>query len=266
MSEDYFETYGLEIVDGRPLSNQVFDKSSGVVVNQRFAKAMNWEDPVGKTFTYDSIQRTVVGVVADFHYYDFFAPIDPVMIMGLGDHEVHYLTVRAHPEQLEELEAFTQTAWSQIAPNDPFDRVYQEDAFDGFYLENQSNISILMLITGIAIVLASLGLYGLLSFNVQGKLKEFSVRKVLGAEPKTIVRLVGKQYIWVLLISFVVGAPLGSIGMMKLVVDVFPDPKTVTALPFFVAMLIICITLVITVTGQVIKAIKVNPAELLRSE
>ena len=266
VSANYFETFGLQILDGRALTEQAFDQTSGVVVNQRFVRAMNWDDPVGKTFTYDSIQRTVVGVVADFHYYDFFAPVDPVMIMGLGKNDVHYLTLRAKPDQLETLEAFSQTAWNKIAPNDPFDRVYQEDAFDDFYIENQSNISILMLITGIAIVLASLGLYGLLSFNVQGKLKEFSVRKVLGAEPRTIVRLVGKQYIWVLLISFVIGAPLGSMGMMKLVVDVFPEPKTVTVLPFFVAMLIICFTLVITVAGQVQKAIKVNPAELLRSE
>lgn len=266
-SENYFETFGLRIIDGRPLTDQTFDKTSGVVVNQQFVEAMDWTDPVGETFTYDSVQRTVVGVVADFHYYDFFSPIDPVMIMGLGDDQVHYLTVQTNnPEQLANLEEFTRTAWNKIAPNDPFDRVYQEDVFDGFYQENKSNISILMLITGIAIVLASLGLYGLLSFNVQGKLKEFSVRKVLGAEPRTIVKLVGKQYIWVLLISFIIGAPLGSIGMMNLVVSVFPDPKSVTALPFIVAILIIFITLVITVTGQISKAIKVNPADLLRSE
>ena len=67
-----------------------------------------------------------------------------------------------------------------------------------------------------------------LSFNVQGKLKEFSVRKVLGAEPKTIVRIVGKQYVWILLVSFIIGAPLGSIGMYSLIVKIFPEPKTVT--------------------------------------
>ncbi len=266
VSENYFETFGLRIMDGRALTDQAFDQESGVVVNQQFVEAMEWEDPVGQTFTYDSMQRTVVGVVQDFHYYDFFSPVDPVMIMGLNPDHVHYLTVQTSPEQLAELEAFTRTAWNAIAPDDPFDRVYQEDVFDGFYQENESNISILILITGIAIVLASLGLYGLLSFNVQGKLKEFSVRKVLGAEPRSIVRIVSRQYMWVLVIAFLIGAPLGSIGMMNLVVSVFPDPKTVTALPFIVAILIILVTLILTVAGQVRKAIQVNPAELLRSE
>jgi len=266
VSEDYFETFGLRIIDGRALTDQAFDQQSGVVVNQRFVSAMEWEDPVGQTFTYDSIQRTVIGVVADFHYYDFYSPVDPVMILGLGTHDPNYLTIQTSPQQLASLEVFTRNAWNEIAPDDPFDRIYQEDVFDEFYRENNSNISILMLITGIAIILACLGLYGLLSFNVQGKLKEFSVRKVLGAEPKSIVRIVSKQYIWVLIIAFVIGAPLGSIGMMNLVVSVFPEPKSVSAIPFIVSIAIILLTLIVTVAGQIKKAISVNPADLLRSE
>ncbi|NQZ78163.1 MAG: FtsX-like permease family protein, partial [Ekhidna sp.] len=135
-----------------------------------------------------------------------------------------------------------------------------------FYTENRGNTGLLLLITGITIILACLGLYGLLSFNVQSKLKEFSVRKVLGAEPNAIIRIVAKQYFWVLLISFMIGAPLGSFGMYNLIVTVFPEPKAVTVLPFIVAMFIILLTLIITVAGQISKAIRVNPSELLRSE
>ncbi|MEM7297805.1 MAG: FtsX-like permease family protein, partial [Bacteroidota bacterium] len=267
VSEGYFETFGLRLIEGRPLTNQVSDQKSGVIVNEKFVEAMDWSgSAVGKTFMHDSLQRTVLGVVENFHYYDFFSEVDPVMIKGLDEERVRYLTLRTNAESLEGLEDYTRTAWHRIAPNDPFDRVFQEDVFNNFYQENDANISILALITVIAIILACLGLYGLLSFNVQGKLKEFSVRKVLGAKPKTIVGIVSKQYLWVLIISFAIGAPLGSLGMMKLVVSIFPDPTTVTALPFIIAMTIILVTLIITVAGQVSKAINVNPAELLRSE
>jgi len=266
VTENYFKTFGLTMLEGRALTDQAFDKESGVVVNEQFVQAMGWTDPVGKAFTYDSIQRTVVGVVQDFHYYSFFSPVDPVMIMGLPKNSAHYLTVKSNTGQVASLDEFSRSSWIQIAPDDPYDRIFQEDAFDDFYQENKSNISILILITVIAIILASLGLYGLLSFNVQGKLKEFSVRKVLGAQPKSIVKIVSKQYMWVLIIAFVIGAPLGSIGMMNLVVSVFPDPKAVTVLPFIVAVVIILVTLIFTVAGQISKAIKVNPAELLRSE
>jgi ABC-type antimicrobial peptide transport system permease subunit len=265
-SEGYFDTFRLRFIEGRPLTDRAEDKKGNVVVNEKFVEAMGWESGLSQTFTYDSMQHTVVGVVEDFHYYNFFNAIDPVMIQGLNPESVRYLTVQTESGKLAELEQYTRTAWQSIAPNDPFDRVFQEDVFDGFYQENKSNITILLLVTGIAIVLACLGLYGLLSFNVQGKLKEFSVRKVLGAEPKTLVKIISKQYFWVLLISFLIGAPLGTLGMMKLVVSVFPETKPVTALPFIVAMSIILITLIITVAGQINRAIKVNPAELLRSE
>lgn len=265
-SEEYVETFQLRMLEGRPLTDRSEDLKGNVVINQKFVDAMGWESGVGQTFTLDSTQHVVVGVVEDFHYYDFFSPIDPVMIQGLEPSNVRYLTVQTDPSRLSDLEQYTREAWLAIAPDDPFDRIFQEDVFNGFYQENQSNISILMLITGIAIVLACLGLYGLISFNVQGKLKEFSVRKVLGAEPKVIVKIIGEQYIWVLAISFLIGAPLGTIGMMNLVVSIFPEPKAVSVIPFIVAMAIILLTLVVTVTGQIKKAINVNPADLLRTE
>lgn len=265
-SSDYFDTFGLRMKEGRPLTDRAEDSKGNVVVNEQFVTAMGWKSGIGKTFTYDSIQHQIVGVVKDFHYYDFFSPIDPVMIRGLDEQKVRYLTVRTTPDKLADLEQYARDSWLAIAPNDPFDRVFQEDVFDNFYMENKSNISILLLITSIAIILACLGLYGLLSFNVQGKLKEFSVRKVLGANPKELVRIVSKQYFWVLLISFVIGAPLGAMGMLNLVISVFPNPKDITALPFILAMVIILFTLVVTVAGQVRRAINVNPAELLRNE
>ncbi|MEM6812884.1 MAG: ABC transporter permease [Bacteroidota bacterium] len=267
VSEGYENAFGLRLKEGRFISDHTLDRQSGVVINEKFVQIMGWhENAIGKTFTFNNVRRTVVGVVENFHYFNFFSEIGPVMFKGLEDENVHYLTVRTRPNQMASVEQFIRTTWQEIAPNDPFDRIFQEDVFDEFYQENRSNILIILLITGIAIVLVCLGLYGLLSFNIEGKLKEFSVRKVLGAKPKAIVAVVSKQYVWVLLIAFLIGAPLGSMGMMNLVIQVFPESKEVTALPFIVAMVIIVITLIMTVAGQIKKAIKVNPAELLRSE
>lgn len=266
VTENYFKTFRLNMKEGRPLSDMTSDQQGGVVVNEKFVEAMGWNEPLGKTFMDDSVRRTVVGVVENFHYYDFFAAIDPVMIKGLNMKNVHYLTIQTSPEKLPELEAYAREAWQKVAPNDPFDRVFQKDAFNDFYQENDANTAILLFISAIAIVLACLGLYGLLSFNVQGKLKEFSVRKVLGAQPKALIKIVSKQYFWVLFISFLIGAPLGAFGMISLVISIFPDHESVTAFPFVVAMTMILITLIVTVAGQINKAIKVNPADLLRTE
>ena len=214
----------------------------------------------------DSVRYTVVGVVEDFHYYRFFSGIEPLVIRGLGEAAPDYISVKASPDKLIDVHDFARKKWQEIAPNDPFDAVFQEDSFNDFYQENDANIKITVWISDMAIILASLGLYGLLAFNIKKKLKEFSIRKVLGASPKTIIRLAGRQYSWILLIAFVLGAPLGFLGMNALIQSVFSDPKAISAMPFIVAISIIVVTLLITVSGQVFRAIRVNPAEILRNE
>ena len=267
VSENYFEIFGLRLKEGRAITDLASDQANGVVVNEKFVNAMNWSDQaIGQSFTFDSTTYSVIGVVTDFHYDDFYSEVGPVMFHGLEPGKVHYLTLETKAASLPKVDQFMRETWVRIAQDDPYDRIFQEDVFNNFYQENKSNIAIILLITVIAIILACLGLYGLLSYNVQGKLKEFSVRKVLGAESGAIVRIISKQYFWVLLIAFVLGAPLGSFGMMNLVVHIYPDYKPVTAFPFVVAMLIIVVTLIITVIGQINKAIKVNPADLLRNE
>lgn len=267
VSEGYFETFRLRLKEGRFLTDQTLDQESAVVVNETFVKEMGWtDDPISKTFVYDSIRRTIVGVVEDYHYYDFFSDIDPVIIQGLKTSNVRYLSMRTSPDKIYELDKFAKQAWQKIAPNDPYDRVFQEDVFDNFYIENTANIKLLIAISIIAIILACLGLYGLLSFNIQGKLKEFSVRKVLGAAPRTLAKIAGKQYMWIILISFVAGAPLGFLGMDQLMQSIFTDVKGVSALPFAIAIFLLLVTMIITVAGQVKKAIEINPAQILRSE
>jgi len=267
VSEGYFETFRLRLKEGRFLTDKASDQESAVVVNETFVNEMGWaDDPINKTFVYDSIRRTIVGVVEDYHYYDFFSGIDPVIIQGLTTSNVRYLSMRTSPDKVYDLDQFTKQAWQKIAPNDPYDRVFQEDVFDNFYTENTANIKILIVISIIAIILACLGLYGLLSFNIQGKLKEFSVRKVLGAAPRTLAKIAGKQYMWIILISFVAGAPLGFLGMNQMMHSLFTDVKGISILPFAIAIFLLSVTMIITVAGQVKKAIEINPAEVLRSE
>lgn len=266
-SGNYGETMQLRLKEGRFLTDNVSDQNSAVVVNEKFVKAMGWDDDaINKTFVLDSARKTVVGVVEDFHFFGFYSPIDPLIMQGLTPSAVHYLTVRTKTDDLFRLDEHARASWKKIAPNDPFDRLFQADAMEDFYRESKANITVILVISSIAILLACLGLYGLLSFNIQGKLKEFSVRKVLGATPKTLVKIASSQYSWIILIAFIVGAPLGFLGMQQVINSIFPDPKGVSALPFIVAMLLLTVTMAITVAGQIKRAIEVNPADVLRNE
>ncbi len=263
---NYQKVMNLPLIEGRFIEDTEQDLQNSVVVNETFVEKMGWDNPIGQVFQYDSVRKTVVGVVQDFHYYSFYRPVEGVFFSGLRENSGNQLVVKSNPGSMLTVDEFARESWFTLAPNDPYDRKFQEDVFDDFFYENRANITLMLLISGVTIVLATLGLYGLFSFNIQRRLREFSVRKVLGAAPIAIVKIASKQYVWIILVAFVLGAPLGFILIDQLVTSIYPDPKGAGPLPFVVAILIVLLTISITIAGQILKATRVNPAENLRAE
>lgn len=262
----YEEVMGFKLKSGRFLTEIEENQDNAIVINETFADRMNWENPVGESIVHEGKKRMVVGVLEDFNHSDFFNTLDPVMIHGIGEREVRYFSLKVREGKLLQLDNQLMDQWKAINPNDVYRREFQSDVFDDFYQEMKANISIVGVLSSVAIILACLGLYGLISFHIQAKLKEFSVRKVLGAAPATIAAIAGKQYSWIILVAFIIGAPLGSMGILQLINGIFSDPKPISAAPFVIALAIVIITLALTVTGQVLRAINVNPASILRNE
>ncbi len=263
---EYLDIVGIPLVEGRYLNDQISDQRASAVVNQAFIRKMGWNEGIGQTFNYDSSRYTIVGVVHDFHYTSFYNKVEAVFFVGLDDRKVNYLTVKSTNEDIISVDDIVLQAWREVAPDDPYERIFQEDVFNDFYEENTANITLMLLIAGITIILATLGLYGLFAFNVQRRIKEFSVRKVLGAKPLNIIKIASKQYVWVITISFILGAPLGYFSIFQLVNTIYPDPKAAGPLPFILAISIVTITIAVTIAGQIMKATKLNPAENLRNE
>ncbi len=261
----YLEMLGFRLVGGRFLEDQAIDRKTAVVVNETFVEQMGWDDPINKTFPLDSVTRTVVGVVEDFHYDNFYARIEPFVFTGVEDEDISFLVVSSE-SGLAALDGTLRSKWFEVAPNEPYDRIYQEDVFDEYFDSTNADMTLMMIITGMALFLACLGLYGLISFTIQSKLKEFGVRKVLGAAPSGIAKIAGKQYVWILSIAFVLGAPLGAWLIFLLVDQIYPVHKPVTITPFAISIGVIAFTMVFTVLGQVRRAVRVNPASILRSE
>jgi ABC-type antimicrobial peptide transport system permease subunit len=263
-SENYFETNNVRLKKGRFFENN--DEANYIVINETFVKKMGWDEPLKESIVLDSTRRNVIGVVQDFHYDFFYGDIYPVIFTSGQEKDFNYLTIQTTPERELEVDAFLKSVWHTISPDSPYGRKFQSNIFDRNYNENDSNISLILFISGIAILLACLGLFGLLSFNLQKKMKEIGVRKVLGTSTMNIVKLANKEYSWILLIAFLLGAPLGYFMMNQLVVEIYADPKPASVTPFLAAIIIISVTFTITVSSQIWKATKVNPADILRSE
>lgn len=264
---DYLQTMNLRLREGRFFDSHIqSDKLESVVVNEKFVLAMGWENAIGQTFEYDSVKRNVIGVVHDFHYRDYYEAIYPVMITIVPEEDFRYFVLKAARGHVNETESWLKETWKNISRDDPYEGSLQDDVFAHFNKQNQTDIKILIYITALALILACLGLFGLVSYNITRRLKEFSLRKIFGAHPFQLFNIMQRDYVWILGIAFLLGAPAGFFLMDTLVHFIYIEPQTAGVAPFITAMVLMFITILMTVGTQLGRVLREDPAQTLRSE
>ncbi len=230
------------------------------------AKNMGWTQPVGHGFKIDSIQFEVIGVVKDFHSYSFTRPIRPTIFRVAEKDDYRYLSLRAREGSELETYKHLQASWAELFPETPFEGGYQEDVWGGYFEAIKIHSLVWRIISSIAITLAGLGLYGLITLNVTGRIKEFSIRKVLGAGAKNLAANISNQYLILFGIALVVGAPL-SYTLATLVLDSaysYHMPFGISGV--VIAVIILVLLFLLTLSTQIIKVMKFNPVEGLKVE
>ncbi len=264
---DYMETMNLRLREGRFFERKmVSDSVEAVIVNENFVNTMGWANGLNQTFMHDSIRRTVIGIVKNFHYDDFYRGILPVMFTLAPEKEFQYLSIKVDSEKVKETELLVKEWWKEIGPDDPYRGILQDDVFYNFQKNNRSDIRIIGFVAVMALLLACLGLFGLVSYNITRRLKEFSVRKVFGANTVQIFRLMNQDYVWILSIAFILGAPMGFFLMEYLIKHIYVEPQPAGALPFATAVGMMLITVALTIGSQMNRVVRENPANTLRSE
>jgi putative ABC transport system permease protein len=262
----YFETMGLQIIDGRGFKDHESADKRAVVINEKMIKAMLWEKPVGEVFMIDSVQYEVVGVLKDFHNYSFGKAVRPMIFTVANKDDYRYLSFRTTPGTTIKTYTSLQESWISLFPEIPFDGGFQEDAW-GFYWEE---IGIYRLVWRVfaffAVALAALGLYGLIRLNVAGRTKEFSIRKVLGAGLKNITTSVTNQYLWLLAVAIIIGAPAGFSLSKWVITTSYEYHMPITISGVSVSVLILMIVFFLPMATQVRKVLRANPVEGLKVE
>lgn len=263
----YLETMNLRMMAGRSFDRSIqSDQLESVIINENFVKTMGWTNAIDQVFEYEQLKRRVIGVVKNFHYDDFYRDILPVVIRIVPETDFRYVSVKVEAGTLPATEAWLKETWKKIAPDDPYEGIPQEEVFANFKNNNKTDIKILSFVAAVALILACLGLFGLVSYNTTRRLKEFSIRKVYGANLFHIFKLMNRDYVWILGISFGIGAPTGFFMMDYLIQHIYADPQSAGPGPFLLAVGLMVATVMITLTSQFGRITRENPAKTLRLE
>jgi putative ABC transport system permease protein len=262
----YFETMGLQLKAGRAFNDHEGSDKQAIMVNELLVKNMAWENPIGQRFIIDSVQYEVVGVAKDFHSYSFSKPLRPTIFKVAEKEAYRYLSMRVRPGSEIKTYKLLQAKWAQLFPETPFEGGLQEDTWAGYFESMRIYDIVWLVFSFIAVSLASLGLYGLITLNVAGRVKEFSIRKVLGAGTSNIAANITNQYRILFAVALALGAPAGYLITKTLFDYSFPYHIPVNLFSATYAVVILILILLITVYTQIRKIKKSNPVDGLKTE
>ncbi len=264
---EYLDAMGMRLKTGRFFEPQSStDKNESLVVNEAFLNKLGIEDPIGARILVDSAAHYIVGVVEDFHYMHFRHEIKPIFFKVADENLFNYIVIRTLPEEAENAEKFASKTWKKLYPDNTYEGYFQNAAFDQYYRENEGISNLMIAIASIAILISCMGLFGLVSLFINKKLKEFSIRKVMGASVREITWLVNKGFMWVIIISSILGIPIAFFLSKAVIESIFTYHTPLNAIPYIITAFILILTALVTVSSQILKAIGVNPAEQLRND
>ncbi len=268
VSPGALETLDLALAQGRPLSAS---KGKGeqaapqVVVNEAFVKEMGWDDPLGRRVSvlFGVQDAPIVGVVKDFHFESLHEKIRPLVIDMSGPFSTLYVRFAAGDPQtaLRTVEV----AWNQVAPELPFAFTFLDEAVEQQYRAETRWTRTVTTASVLAIFIACLGLFGLAAFAAERRRKEIGIRKVLGASVASVVGLLSKDFLKLVLIAFVVAAPVAYVAMRRWLED-FAYRVELSPWLFLAAGAAALGIALATVSVQAVRAALADPVEALRSE
>ncbi|MEP1033811.1 ABC transporter permease [Ekhidna sp.] len=267
VDQDFFDTYGMELNYGRTFFKKSLADSNNLVINQAMVDYLGWEDPIGKhiRFSEDGEPAIIIGVVDDFHYGSLAtATIEPT-ILYLNTTSIWNSSVKISGTNQRETIAYILDVWDNLASRTPIDFYFVDEWFDRQYQKETQLLGMSTIYSIISILLCALGLYGLTALLLQQKQKEISIRKVLGASVSSIVSLINRQFVLIILISFVIAAPL-AYYLITQWLDAFVYKISMDLFAFIIAGVITLLISVSIISGLSIRTANTNPSKTLSNE
>ena len=262
-------TAGLQFIQGRDLDLKQFPTdSTGLIINESSLKVMKFKEPIGKIVGDLGINWHIVGVIKDFILTSPYEPTRPILICGAKSRFMRFNVVQiklngnnAMADNLKKTEAI----FKKYNPEYPFDVRFVDEEYARKFEDEELQGTLAALFAGLTIFISCLGLFGLATYMAENRTKEIGVRKVLGASVTRITALLSKDFVTLVIISFIIAVPLAYWGMYKWLQD-YEYRVIIQWWVFAVACFLSVAIALLTVSFQAIKAAIANPVKSLRTE
>ncbi|NEU08054.1 FtsX-like permease family protein [Flavihumibacter sp. R14] len=266
---DFIDTYGLKVLKGRNFSEKYGTDPKAVLFNEAAIKLMGFkksEEALNKQIEFWGDQYTIVGIVSNHHQESLREAYDAHIFRLIPESDNYYsVKIGSVGGNVNDVIRATKEKWTAFFPGNPFEYFFLDDHFQEQYKADQQFGKTFGLFAGLAIIVACLGLFGLVSFVTTQRTKEIGIRKVLGAGIPGILLLLTKDFIKPILVSFAIAVPV-TWYFLNQWLENYAFKIEINPLMFILPALCILIISMLTVSVQTVKAASANPVKNLRTE
>jgi len=268
VDSNYINVYGLKLLAGRNFSRgSTTDTINSIIINESAVRKFGWENPgtaIGKPFIMGGKKGRIIGVVNDFHFNSLHENIQPLAIYP-SQERFSRITVRTDVSNVSRSVEWITSVWKKHFPSALLDYNFLDKEIWEQYREEQRFSKIFSCFSLLSLLIACLGLYGLVSYAATQRVKEIGIRKILGASVRGIVVLLASDFLKLILLAFVIATPVAMYAMQGWLRD-FVYRINIEWWMFASAGLLVIMVALITVSFKAIKAAIANPVKSLRAE
>ena len=267
---DFKDVYDIKLTSGRWFSpERPADVREAIIVNETAAHQLGYDTPadiIGQQWGSD-LSGEIIGVVKDIHFKPLHQPVEPMAFQLIGHHFTNFrhITIAYNTDDLSSTISGIESTWNEMVPHRPFTYFFYDDFLNDFYGDDHQFAQIFTVSSFLAIFIACIGLFGLVSFTVEQRKKEISIRKVLGSSISGIFMLLSKEYVLLVTISILIASPAAYYLMTKWLEN-FAYRTSIGIGIFLLAMAAILLIALLTVSYQSVRAAYTNPSETLKYE
>lgn len=270
IDENYVPTLGMKVQKGRNFDPKDFPTdSSGILVNEAAVRLLGWKDPLTQNlynnFDGGRVNHSyhVVGVLRDFNYNSMHEKVGPVVLRLANRHQT--MAVRLTPGDMYAKVKQIESKWKALFPGMPFSYTFMDNDFDKLYHAEARTGSVFITFAVFAILIACMGLFGLVTYAAEQRTREIGIRKVLGASTGGLMSLLCRDFLKLVLIASLIAFPVAWWAMNKWL-ESFAYRIGISWWIFIAAGLAAIGIALITVSIQTLRAAVANPVKSLRSE